>query len=113
MIATRVWSVQFAEDEPCVYVLDQAHFVDRASLAFLLEACEKSSVLVCMALLPHTSQSGPFLELSHIIKDPRTLYLNLPGLEPPVIAQLACQILGVVRIPSEVELYVYTNTHTL
>ncbi|CAB1327890.1 unnamed protein product [Coregonus sp. 'balchen'] len=74
---------KFAEEEPCVYVLDQAHFVDQASWAFLLEACKRASVLLCMALLPHTSQSGAFPELSRIIKDPRTLYLNLPGLEPP------------------------------
>lgn len=79
MITTCVWSVQFAEDESCAYVLDQDHFVAQASLAFLLEVCERASVLVCIALIPHTSQSGPFPEL----KDPRTLYLNLPGLEPP------------------------------
>ncbi|XP_045081481.1 LOW QUALITY PROTEIN: adenylate cyclase type 10-like [Coregonus clupeaformis] len=102
---------KFAEEEPCVYVLDQAHFVDQASWAFLLEACKRASVLLCMALLPHTSQSGSFPELSRIIKDPRTLYLNLPGLEPPVIAQLACQILGVVRIPSEVELFLVERSH--
>ncbi|XP_034145486.1 adenylate cyclase type 10 isoform X3 [Esox lucius] len=102
---------KFSEDEPCVYVLDQAHFVDQASWAILQEACERASVLVCMALLSCTNQSGPFPEFSRIITNPRTTYLKLLGLEPSVIGQLACQILGVTRIPSEVELFLVERSH--
>ncbi|KAJ8003480.1 hypothetical protein DPEC_G00148750 [Dallia pectoralis] len=102
---------KFSEDEPCVYVLDQAHFVDQASWAVLREACERASVLVCMALLSCTNQSRPFPELSCMITNPRSIYLKLIGLEPRVIGQLACQILGVIRIPSEVELFLVERSH--
>lgn len=104
---------QMAEEEPCLYVIDQAHFVDGSSLRFLEELCEAAHVLFFLSVLPFSSQSELNPELLHLLQSPRTTYHKLGGLEPSVIAQLACQILGVVRIPTEVELCVealYTHT---
>ncbi|XP_030623566.1 adenylate cyclase type 10-like [Chanos chanos] len=102
---------KMVEEEPCVIVVDQAHFVDQASWSLLIELCERAPVLVCLSLLPHTSQSDPFPELSRIVDSPRTLYLKLPTLQPPLVAQLACQMLSVVRIPTEVELFLVERSH--
>ncbi|KAM6945639.1 adenylate cyclase type 10-like [Aplochiton taeniatus] len=100
---------KFAKEEPCVYVVDQAHYVDQASWAFLREASQRAPVLIFLALLPNVRQ--PFPELTSLMEDGRTLCRKLPCLEPPVIAQLACQLLGVVRIPSQVELFLVERSH--
>ncbi|XP_062408009.1 adenylate cyclase type 10-like [Sardina pilchardus] len=97
-----------ARAEPCVYVVDQAHFVDSPSWGFLQEVCEAAHVLLFLSVLPE-SECNP--ELLHLLRAPRTVYHKLTGLEPSVIAQLACQILGVVRIPTEVELFLVERSH--
>uniref|UniRef100_A0A3B4CBB1 Guanylate cyclase domain-containing protein n=1 Tax=Pygocentrus nattereri TaxID=42514 RepID=A0A3B4CBB1_PYGNA len=102
---------KLAEKEPCVYVIDQAHFVDQASWSFLLEVCQQASLLMFMALLPQASPDGLFPDMERIIRLPHTIYLKLPVLEPPVIAQLACQMLCVVHIPDEVKLFLVERSH--
>ncbi|XP_036442923.1 adenylate cyclase type 10-like [Colossoma macropomum] len=102
---------KLVEKEPCVYVIDQAHFVDQASWSFLLEVCQQASLLMFMALLPQASPNGLFPDMERIICLPHTVYLKLPVLEPPVIAQLACQALSVVHIPNEVKLFLVERSH--
>ncbi|XP_041919969.1 adenylate cyclase type 10-like isoform X3 [Alosa sapidissima] len=97
-----------AQAEPCVYVIDQAHFVDSPSCCFLLEMCEAAHMLLFLSVLLE-SECNP--ELLRLLRAPRTVYHKLTGLEPSVIAQLACQILGVVRIPTEVELFLVERSH--
>lgn len=80
--------------------------MDRSSWRFLKQLLDRAHVLLFLSVLPYTCQSERTPELLHLLKAPRTTFLKLPGLEPSVIAQLACQILCVIRIPTELELWV-------
>ncbi|XP_063060987.1 adenylate cyclase type 10-like [Engraulis encrasicolus] len=101
----------FARDEPCIYVIDQADFVDHSSWAFLLEMLAQAHVMLFLSVLPYASQRDRTPELLALLKAPRTVFLKLIGLEPTIIAQFACQILGVIRIPTELELFLVERSH--
>ncbi|KAL2096533.1 hypothetical protein ACEWY4_008681 [Coilia grayii] len=100
-----------AKEAPCIYVMDQAHYVDRSSWGFLLEVLEQAHVMLFLSVLPYALQRQRTPELLRLLQAPRTTFLKLLGLEPSVIAQLACQILGVIRIPTELELFLVERSH--
>ncbi|XP_015214518.2 adenylate cyclase type 10 [Lepisosteus oculatus] len=99
------------EEEPCLCVIDEAHYIDPVSWEFIKEACEKTPVFMSMALRRLPLQNSLSPAANKVIRNPRTLYVKLSGLEASVIAQLACQILGVIRIPREVELFLVERSH--
>ena len=100
---------QFAEQQPCVFVLDEAHYVDCASWSVLLQLQLQAHVLLFLSTLP-SSTAQPSSTLASLAGLPRSRCLRLAPLEPLVITQLACQMLGVDLIPSQVEVYVHTHT---
>uniref|UniRef100_A0A4W5QZD4 Uncharacterized protein n=1 Tax=Hucho hucho TaxID=62062 RepID=A0A4W5QZD4_9TELE len=60
---------------------------------------------------PTPVRAGPSRSLTASSRTPGPSTLTCLGWSPPVIAQLVCQILGVVRIPSEVELLLVERSH--
>ncbi|KAI4900581.1 hypothetical protein NFI96_017263, partial [Prochilodus magdalenae] len=98
---------KLVEEEPCVFVIDQAHFVDETSWSFLLEVCQQASLLIFMALQPQANLSGHV----PIIRLPHAIYFKLPVLDPSVIIQLACQALNVVHITNELKLFLVERSH--
>ncbi|KAK6483081.1 adenylate cyclase type 10-like [Huso huso] len=99
------------EVEACLFVFDQAHYIDFSSWELIVELCEKTSAFMIMALRPFNLQNPPFPSAAKVMRNPNTLYVKLSVLEPSVIAQLACQILGVIRIPREMELLLVERSH--
>ncbi|MGH0135884.1 UNVERIFIED_CONTAM: hypothetical protein FKN15_059675 [Acipenser sinensis] len=103
--------VKALEVEACLFVFDQAHYIDFSSWELIIELCEKTSAFMIMALRPFNLQNPPFPPAAKVMRNPNTLYVKLSVLEPSVIAQLACQILGVIRIPREMELLLVERSH--
>ncbi|XP_067117035.1 adenylate cyclase type 10-like [Osmerus mordax] len=101
---------QFAEQQPCVFVLDEAHYVDCASWSLLLQLQLQAHVLLFMSMLP-SSQARPSSPLASLVSLPRSRCLRLAPLQPFVITQMACQMLGVDMIPSQVEVFLVERSH--
>ncbi|XP_046887362.1 adenylate cyclase type 10-like [Hypomesus transpacificus] len=101
---------QFAEQQPCVFVLDEAHYVDCASWSVLLQLQLQAHVLLFLSTLP-SSTAQPSSTLASLAGLPRSRCLRLAPLEPLVITQLACQMLGVDLIPSQVEVFLVERSH--
>uniref|UniRef100_H3AB06 Guanylate cyclase domain-containing protein n=1 Tax=Latimeria chalumnae TaxID=7897 RepID=H3AB06_LATCH len=97
--------------ETVMFVIDQAHNIDIASWGFITEMLNKTATFVVMALLPFTIENPPCHLAVDIMQSSQTLHLKLMGLDPSVIPELACSILGVIRIPKELEIFLIERSY--
>uniref|UniRef100_A0A7M4EB99 Adenylate cyclase 10 n=1 Tax=Crocodylus porosus TaxID=8502 RepID=A0A7M4EB99_CROPO len=95
-----------------IFVIDEAQFIDSASWEYLENLLSKVPIFMIMALSPfHYRARQPCPSAVNIIKSPQTTYVQLRELKPSVILQKACQDLGVVSIPRELETFLIQRSH--
>ncbi|XP_026511379.1 adenylate cyclase type 10-like [Terrapene carolina triunguis] len=95
-----------------IFVIDEAHFIDPASWEFLDNLLSNIPVFMVMSLSPPSRQAWlPCVSAANIIKSTKTTYVQLRELKPSVILQKACQDLGVVSIPRELETFLIQRSH--
>ncbi|XP_038645596.1 adenylate cyclase type 10-like [Scyliorhinus canicula] len=84
-------------------VIDQVQYIDTPSWELILQMRASLPLFVVMALRPFTLEKPPCQAAIMVMRSQRTLYVKLSGLDPSIIRPLACQILGVISIPRELE----------
>ncbi|XP_074859423.1 adenylate cyclase type 10 [Carettochelys insculpta] len=100
------------EKDVLIFVIDEAHFIDPASWEFLENLLSSVPVFMVMSMSPPSRQARlPHVSAANIIKSPKTSYVQLRELKPSVILQKACQDLGVVSIPRELETFLIQRSH--
>ncbi|XP_065259432.1 LOW QUALITY PROTEIN: adenylate cyclase type 10-like [Emys orbicularis] len=100
------------EKDILIFVIDEAHFIDPASWEFLDNLLSNIPVFTVMSLSPPSRQARlPCGSAANIIKSTKTTYVQLRELKPSVILQKACQDLGVVSIPRELETFLIQRSH--
>ncbi|XP_073214201.1 adenylate cyclase type 10 [Lepidochelys kempii] len=100
------------EKDILIFVIDEAHFIDPASWEFLDNLLSSIPVFMVMSLAPFSCQARlPCVSAASIINNAKTIYVQLQELKPSVILQKACQDLGVVSIPRELETFLIQRSH--
>ncbi|XP_050818934.1 adenylate cyclase type 10 [Gopherus flavomarginatus] len=100
------------EKDILIFVIDEAHFIDLASWEFLDNLLSRIPVFMVMSLSPPSRQARlPCVSAANIINSAKTTYVKLRELKPSVILQKACQDLGVVSIPRELEMFLIQRSH--
>ncbi|KAH1166356.1 hypothetical protein KIL84_015528 [Mauremys mutica] len=100
------------EKDILIVVIDEAHFIDPASWEFLDNLLSRIPVFMVMSLSPPSRQARlPCVSAVNIINSAKTTYVQLRELKPSVILQKACQDLGVVSIPRELETFLIQRSH--
>uniref|UniRef100_A0A8C8R8H4 Adenylate cyclase 10 n=1 Tax=Pelusios castaneus TaxID=367368 RepID=A0A8C8R8H4_9SAUR len=95
-----------------IFVIDEAQFIDPASWEFLDNLLSSIPVFMVMALCPPSRQGRlPCVSAANVINSTKTIYVQLRELKPSVILQKACQDLGVVSIPWELEMFLIERSH--
>nr|XP_025035392.1 adenylate cyclase type 10 [Pelodiscus sinensis] len=100
------------EKDILIFVIDEAHFIDSASWEFLDNLLSSIPVFMVMSMsAPSRHARLPCTSATSIIKSPKTTYVQLRELKASVILQKACQDLGVVSIPRELETFLVQRSH--
>ncbi|XP_069082624.1 adenylate cyclase type 10 [Pleurodeles waltl] len=102
---------QNLSDEPLVLIIDQAHYIDSFSWQFLAKLFLTQPVFFIMALCPYRHERPPPEAALTLMKSVNTVYIYLGPLKPSVIPDLACQTLGVISIPTEVEMLLIERSY--
>ncbi|XP_066433886.1 adenylate cyclase type 10 [Eleutherodactylus coqui] len=102
---------QAAEKETIMCIIDDAQYLDAASWEFLSEITDSVPVFLVMALCPFYQEKQLSSAAAHVLKSPNTIYVHLKELEPDVISDIICHSLGVISIPSELEILLIERSH--
>ncbi|XP_029460830.1 adenylate cyclase type 10-like [Rhinatrema bivittatum] len=102
---------QATEKEYLVLIIDQAHYIDKLSWDFLAEIFYTIPIFLVMAQCPCRLQHSIYPSALKILKSKKTFYIHLKELSSSVIPELACQTLGVVSIPKELELLLIERSY--
>ncbi|EMP34522.1 Adenylate cyclase type 10 [Chelonia mydas] len=111
-LLNNIFLVKAVEKDILIFVIDEAHFIDPASWEFLDNLLSSIPVFMVMSLAPFSCQARlPCVSAASIINNAKTIYVQLQELKPSVILQKACQDLGVVSIPRELETFLIQRSH--
>ncbi|KAM9129108.1 adenylate cyclase type 10 [Pangshura tecta] len=111
-LLNNIFLVKAVEKDILIFVIDEAHFIDLASWKFLDNLLSRIPVFMVMSLSPPSRQARlPCVSAANIINSAKTTYVQLRELKPSVILQKACQDLGVVSIPRELETFLIQRSH--
>ncbi|XP_030058327.1 adenylate cyclase type 10-like [Microcaecilia unicolor] len=102
---------QAMEKEALLCIIDQAHYIDMDSWNFLSEIFDILPVFLVMALSPFPPAQPMCTSAMKLMKNEKTFYVYLNELKPSVISELACQILGVISIPIELEILLIERSY--
>ncbi|XP_075685286.1 adenylate cyclase type 10 isoform X2 [Rhinoderma darwinii] len=102
---------QAAEEAMIVCIIDDAQYIDAASWEFLSEIADSVPLFLVMALRPFRYEKQISKAAAHVLRSPNTVYVHLKELEPTVIPDIACHSLGVISIPSELEMLLIERSH--
>ncbi|XP_067031685.1 LOW QUALITY PROTEIN: adenylate cyclase type 10-like [Acropora muricata] len=94
---------QFAVSQPCLFAVDNAQFIDPESWDFLEDLSKDSHAILVLALRPFSSSNPPCETANRLIGHNTTKRIKLGGLPAEVMSDLACQLMDVMYIPSELD----------
>uniref|UniRef100_UPI00398F2D34 adenylate cyclase type 10-like n=1 Tax=Pristiophorus japonicus TaxID=55135 RepID=UPI00398F2D34 len=97
-------SKQNIASDTVLLVIDQVQYIDTPSWELILQMRASLPLFMVMALRPFTAEKPPCQAAVMVMRSQRTIYIKLSGLDPSIIRPLACQILGVISIPRELEM---------
>eukprot|EP00062_Callorhinchus_milii_P005656 gi/632946096/ref/XP_007888388.1/ PREDICTED: adenylate cyclase type 10 [Callorhinchus milii] len=95
---------QATMSENILFVIDQVQYIDVQSWELIVQLRARTGIFLAMALRPFTAEKPPCPAAVIVMKSHRTAYIKLSGLDSSIIRPLACQILGVISIPRELEI---------
>ncbi|XP_069791459.1 adenylate cyclase type 10-like isoform X2 [Narcine bancroftii] len=95
---------QNVTNDTVLLVIDQVQYIDTPSWELILQMRANLPLFMVMALRPFTVEKPPCQAAVMVMRSQRTSYVKLSGLDPSTIRPLACQILGVISIPRELEI---------
>lgn len=104
-----IW--QEALSKPCVFGIDDAHWVDADSWMFLLNLTRQPNALLVLTMRPPQSIENKPAAMTEILESPLTKVLILEGLSPENMVSLACQLLRVENLPEELQQIITKRSH--
>uniref|UniRef100_A0A6I8PAT3 Guanylate cyclase domain-containing protein n=1 Tax=Ornithorhynchus anatinus TaxID=9258 RepID=A0A6I8PAT3_ORNAN len=99
------------KEGPLVFIVDEAQYVDAASWEFVALLLTNVSTVTVMALASGT-RNGPALSSAaqRVLEGPQATLVPLGALEPAELLEMACQELGVVRLPRELQIFLWNRS---
>ena len=102
---------QEALSHACVFGIDDAHWIDAQSWAFLLDLSHERNAILVLASCPLKKIDHKPPAMKDLLNHPDTKVINLEGLTSTYMIQLACQKLDVDSIPQEIEEIIHKRSH--
>ncbi|XP_072903507.1 adenylate cyclase type 10-like [Hemitrygon akajei] len=102
---------QNVTNDTVLLVIDQVQYIDTPSWELILQMRASLPLFMVMALRPFTVEKPPCQAAIMVMRSQKTSYVKLSGLDPTIIRPLACQILGVVSIPRELEILLMERSY--
>lgn len=96
--------------KPCVFGIDDAHWIDSDSWLFLLDLIREPNAVLILTTRPLNEIEKP-PALTQILEYPNTKVLKLDGLSPDHMVELTCQLLSVTSIPEDLQDIVNKKSH--
>ena len=93
-----------------MFSIDDAHYMDKESWEFIHDLAESPYSFVVLSLTSSSKNlhtSGAKQALNH----PTNMVFQVEGMDPTLIAALACQLLAVSRIPAKLEDILVNRSH--
>ncbi|XP_014673338.1 PREDICTED: adenylate cyclase type 10-like [Priapulus caudatus] len=100
-----------ARDQPLLFTVDDAHFMDAESWEFLDDLGCDSAALCCVTMRSLSDGTGLPEAAHHALNDASTLAVAVGGLELDVINALACQMLDVSAVPPQIVTLMKEKSH--
>ncbi|XP_062457255.1 adenylate cyclase type 10-like [Rhea pennata] len=92
------------EEDGVVFVIDNAHCIDSPSWSLMWSVLRDVSILMVMSFTAsHCRRQRLCQAAVDILKLPKTSCVRLGELKPSAVVQKACQALGVVSLPQDLE----------
>ncbi|XP_062908670.1 adenylate cyclase type 10-like [Mobula hypostoma] len=102
---------QNVTNDTVLLVIDQVQYIDTQSWELILQMRAGLPLFMVMALRPFTVEKPPCQAAVMVMRSKKTSYVKLSGLDPTIIHPLACQILGVISIPRELEILLMERSY--
>lgn len=103
--------MQEALAKPCVFGLDDAHWIDPDSWSFLLDLALDPNAILVLTTRPIESFKQKHPAMLEILSHPHTIMLNLGGLDPDNMIKLACNLLEVDCLPEVMQQIIRNKSH--
>ena len=94
-----------------MFGIDDAHWIDPDSWAFLLDLALDPNAILVLTTRPIESIKVKHPAMLEILNHPHTILLNLQGLEPDHMIQLACSLLDVDSLPDVLQQIIRNKSH--
>ena len=105
---------QEALAQPCVFGVDDAHWIDQYSWSFFLDLAKENKAIVLLSMMPlvfsRDKKSCP-KAMEELMQLPGSKVLHLKPLKPEKMVELACTLLGVEELPKPIEDIIREKTH--
>ena len=103
--------LQEALCKPCVFGIDDAHWVDTESWGFLLDLALDPNAILVMTTRPMKKDSKQSAAMLDILNHPHTKILRLEGLCPDDMVTLACSFISVDSLPEPLQQIIRERSH--
>ncbi|XP_038605750.1 adenylate cyclase type 10-like [Tachyglossus aculeatus] len=102
---------EVGKEGPLVFIVDEAQYMDAASWEFVTLLLANVSTVMVMALASGTS-NRPALSgaAQRVLEGPQATLVPLGALEPAELLEMACQELGVLRLPRELQFFLWSRS---
>ena len=97
--------------KPCVFGIDDAHWIDSDSWSFLLDLALDPNAILVLTTRPLDSIKDKHPAMMEILNHPHTKLLPLEGLDPNDMITLACNLLEVDSLPDVMQKIIRDKSH--
>lgn len=97
--------------KPCVFGIDDAHWIDPDSWLFLLDLVREPNAILIFTMRPLEGIVKKPPALIEILEHANTKVLKLAGLEPEHMVELTCRLLDVETIPDQLKEIIHIKSH--
>ena len=97
--------------KPCVFGIDDAHWIDPDSWLFLLDLVHEPNAVLILTLRPIEKIEKKPPALMSILEHSSTEILKLEGLSLEHMVELTCRLLDVETIPDELKKIIHDKSH--
>ena len=96
---------QEALAKPCVFGVDDAHWIDQYSWSFFLDLAKEDKAIVLLSMMPpvFSEDNSCPKAMEELMKLPGSKVLQLKPLKPEKMVELTCILLGVDGLPKAIE----------
>ena len=103
--------MQEALSKPCVFGIDDAHWVDSDSWGFLQDLALDPNAVLVMTMRPLKKDDKQSGAMTQILDHPHTKILQLEGLSPDDTVALACNFINVHSLPEPLQQIIRERSH--